>query len=127
MARGQEETSTSQAGHRRGASQESPTANSLVAVMYMEELRFFCQVPTDISMELLDEAPISTVGWANNSVCTREQFAVGLRFPITSLVKWLLHFTKAPPMLIHLNVFRILMGCSVLNSLYLLDISLVEI
>ena len=30
-------------------------------------------------------------------------------------------------MLIHLNVFRILVACSVLNSLYQLDISLVEI
>ena len=30
-------------------------------------------------------------------------------------------------MLIHSNVFRILMGCSVLNFLYLLDISLIEI
>ena len=30
-------------------------------------------------------------------------------------------------MLIHPNVFRILMGCSVLNFLYQLDISLVEI
>ena len=30
-------------------------------------------------------------------------------------------------MLVHPNVFRILMGCSVLNFLYQLDISLVEI
>ena len=38
-----------------------------------------------------------------------------------------MHFTKAPPALIHPNVFRILIGCSVLNFLYQLDISLVEI
>ena len=52
---------------------------------------------------------------------------MGLRFPIPSLVKQLMHFTQAPPMLIHPNVFRILMGCNVLNSLYKLDISLIEI
>ena len=42
-------------------------------------------------------------------------------------MKQFLHFTRAPPALIHLNFFRIFMGCSVLNSLYQLYISLVEI
>ena len=50
-----------------------------------------------------------------------------LRFPVWSLVKQFLYVTRAPPMLIHPNVIRILMGCSVLNLLYRLDISLVEI
>ena len=57
-------------------------------------------------------------------------FYAGLCTPppsIPSLVKQFLHFTRAPPTLIHLNVFRILMGCSVLNSLYQLDISSIEI
>ena len=34
---------------------------------------------------------------------------------------------RAPPVLVHLNAFQILMGCSVLNSLYQLYISLVKI
>ena len=38
-----------------------------------------------------------------------------------------MHFTRAPPALVLTNVFRIMMGCSVLNLLYQLDISLVEI
>ena len=42
-------------------------------------------------------------------------------------MKQFLYVTRAPPALIHPNVFHILMGCSVLNSLYQLDISLVEI
>ena len=42
-------------------------------------------------------------------------------------MKQFLHVTRAPPALIHPNVFRILMGCSVLNFLYQLDILLVEI
>ena len=128
MVRGQEETSTSQAGCRRGTTWEMPTASSLVAAMSVEELRSFCKVPADIRLELSDGAAVSTVGGAGNSVYfTREQFVADLRFPISSLVKQFLHFTRAPPALIHPNVFRILMGCSVLKFLYQLDISLVEI
>ena len=58
---------------------------------------------------------------------TREQLEVGLRFPVLALVKQFLHFTQAPPALIHLNTIRILTGCSMLNFLYQLDLSLVEI
>ena len=74
------------------------------------------------------EATVSIVGEEGKAVYfTREQFVEGLRFPISSLVKQFLHFTRAPPTLIHSNIFWILMGCSVLNFLYQLDISLVEI
>ena len=61
MARGQEETSTSQAGRKRGIPRESPTASSLVVAMSIEELRSFCQVPTDISLELSGGAVVSTI------------------------------------------------------------------
>ena len=105
---------------------EEPLGNrplQAVVVMSVEELKFFCQVPINISLESLDGATVSTIEWADN----REQFDVGLRFPISSLVKQFLHFTWEPPALLHPNVFRILMGCSMLNSLYQLDISSVEI
>ena len=128
MERGQEETSTSQAGRKRGTPRESPIASSLVAAMSVEELRSFCQVPMDISLELSDEAVVSIVGGADNVVYfTREQLFAGLRSPISSLVKQFLYFTRAPPTLTHPYVFRILMGCSVLKFLYQLNISLVEI
>ena len=68
MARGQEETSTSQAGHKRGTPQESPTTSNLIAAMSIEELRSFCQVPSDISLELSDGAAVSIVGVADNAV-----------------------------------------------------------
>ena len=42
-------------------------------------------------------------------------------------MKKFFHFTKAPLVLIHPNVFWILIGWSVLNFFYQLDISLVEI
>ena len=94
----------------------------------MEELRSFCQVLDGISLELSDSPTLSTVGEADSAVYfTREQFAAGLRFPVSSLVKQFLHVSQAPLGLIHPNVIRILMGCSVLNFLYRLDISLVEI
>ena len=73
-----------------------------------------------------DGAATSTVGAADNAIYfTREQFVVGLCLPIPSLVKQFLHITRAPPALVHPNVFQILMGCSVINFLYQLDISLV--
>ena len=58
---------------------------------------------------------------------TRDQFAIGLCLLVPSLVKQFLHFTRAPHVLVHPNVFQILMGCSVLKFLYQLDISLVEV
>ena len=58
---------------------------------------------------------------------TREQLAAELRFPVPALIKQFLHFTRAPPALVHPNVIHILIGCNVLNFLYQLDLSLVEI
>ena len=88
MARGHEETSTSQAGRKRGTSQETPIVSSLVAAMSVEELRSFSQVPADIKLEVVDDPTASTIGGAYNVVYfTREQFAAGLCFLIPSLVK----------------------------------------
>ena len=128
MARYHEETSTSQARFKRGTSGETLTISSLVVAMFVEELRSFNQVPTGIKHEVADDPIASTIGGAYNVVYfTHEQFASGFRFPIPPLVKQFLHFTKEPLALIHPNVFQILMGCSVINFLYQLDISLVEI
>ena len=125
---GQEETFASQVRRKKGSNQESPTASSLVSSMSMGELSSFCQVPNSISLELSDGPARSTVGQVDNVVYfTLEQFVVGLRFPMSLLVKQFLHVTRAPLALVHPNVFLILMGCSVLNFLYQLDISLVEI
>ena len=127
MARGHSEVLTSQIGCRRGTPRETPTTSNVV-VMFTEELRLYSLVPAEISLEVLDGPTTSTVGEADNAIYfTREQFAAGLRFLIPSVVKHFIHFTQAPPALVHLNVFWILRGCSVLNSVYQLDISLVEI
>ena len=94
----------------------------------MEELRSYCQIPNNIDFELPVGPAESTTNEEDSVVYfTREQLATGLHFPISSLVNQFLHFFGAPPSLIHPNVIRILTGCSVLNLLYQLDISLVEV
>ena len=72
----------------------------------MEELRAYCQIPNDIDF-VLSEGPIEdTIGEEYNVVFfTREQLVTGLRFPLLSLIKQFLHFTIAPPALIHPNAF----------------------
>ena len=128
MARGHEEVSNNQVGRQRGTPREMATASSLVVAMSTEELRLYNQVPAEISLELSNSPTTSIIEVANNVIYfTREQFASRLSFPVPSLMKQFLHFTWAPPTLEHPYVFWILMGCSVLNSLYQLDISLVEI
>ena len=94
----------------------------------MEELRSYCRIPNSIDFELSDSSAEATIDEEDNVVYfTQEQLAAGLFFRISSMVKQFLHFSGAPPTLIHSNVIRILTGCSMLNLLYQLDISLVEV
>ena len=126
MARGQEETSTSLAGHRRGPSRDTPFASSIVSSLSIEELRSYCQIPGNIDFELPNGSVESTVDEGDSAIYfTWEQLAVGLHFPILSLLK--LHFSGAPHALICPNVIQVLTGCNVLNVLYQLYISLVEV
>ena len=91
--------------------------------MSVEELRSFSEFPVDIKLEVANCPVAPTIGGADNVVYfTSDQFVVGLRFPVSSLVKQFLHFTRAPPALVHSNIFQIIMGCNVLNLLYQLDI-----
>ena len=124
MARGQEGTSTSQARRRRGPNWDTPSASSLISSLSMEELRSYCQIPSNIDFELSDGPTESTVNGEDGVVhFTRKQLAFELRFPISSLVKQFMYFSRAPPALIHSNAIRILTWCSVLNLIYQLDIS----
>ena len=128
ITRGQEETFTSQAGLIRGSSWDTPFASSIISSLSLEELRSYCQIPDNIDFELQDGLAESTVCEEDSALYfTREQLVAGLRFPVSSLVKQFLHFSGAPPSLIRPNVIRILTGCSILNLLYQLDISLVEV
>ena len=126
MARGQEETFTS--GRPGGRTRVMPSTSSIISSLKMEELMAYCEVPDNIDLQLMDRADEPTLGREHNGVFfTREHLVVRLRFPVPALVKQFLHFTRAPSTLIHPNVIRILIGCCVLNHLYQLDLSLVEL
>ena len=126
MARGREETSTS--GRPGGRLRETPSISNTISSLTMEELMAYCEVPDVIDLRLMERADESTLGGEHNGVLfTREHLAAGLRFPMPTIVKQFLHFTRAPPALIHPNVIRILIGSCVLNHLYQLDLMLVEI
>ena len=88
----------------------------------------YCEVPDNIDLRLMERADDFTPGGEHNGVFfTREHLTVGLHFPIPALVKQFLHFTLAPLALIHPNEIRILIGNCVLNHLYQLDLTLVEL
>ena len=54
MARGQEETSTSQARRRRGPGRDMPSTSNIISSLFMEELRSYCHIPDNIDFELPD-------------------------------------------------------------------------
>ena len=88
MARGQEETSTSQAGRRRGPNWDTLSTRNLISSLSMEELRSYCQIPNNINFELSDSQAEPTINEEDNVIYfTQEQLTVGLHFPILSLVK----------------------------------------
>ena len=126
MARGQEDTSTS--GHPGRCTRATPSASSIISSLTMEELMRYCEVPDNINFRLVDRPDKSTLSGEHNGVFfIREHLASGLRFPMPAIVKQFLHFTRAPPALIHPNVIHILIGSCVLNHLYQLDLTLVEL
>ena len=79
----------------------------------------YSEVPDNIELKLVDGPDESTLGGEHNGVfSTREHLAAGIRFPVPAIGKPFLHFTRAPPALVHPNVIRILIDCYVLNHLY---------
>ena len=124
--RDREETSTS--GRPGGRPRAKPSASNVIASLTMEELKVYCEVPDNIDLRLMERANDFALGGEYNGVFfTREHLAARLRFPVLAIVKQFLHFTRAPLALIHSNVIRILIGSCVLNHLYQLDLTLVEL
>ena len=126
MVRGREETSTS--GRPGGRPRAKPSVSNIIASMTMEELKVHCEVPDSINLKLMEGTDEYTLNGEHNDVFfTSEHLAAELHFPVPAIVKQFLHFTRAPPALVHPNVIRILVGCCVLNNLYQLDLTLVEL
>lgn len=63
----------------------------------------------------------------NSTYFSKAQFNAGLHFPLRSVLKQLFHFTKITLAFLHPNVVPVLMGCSILDMLYHLDLSLLEV
>ena len=115
-------------GRPGGRLRATPSASNIISSLTMEELMAYCEVPNNIDLRLMERTDESTLSGEHNGVFfTQEHLAAGLRFLVSALVKQFLHFTLAPPALIHPNVIRILIGCCVFNHLYQLDLSLVEL
>ena len=115
-------------GRPGGRLRATPSASSIISSLTMEELMAYCEVPDVIDLRLTERADESTLGGEHNGVFfTQEHLAAGLRFSEPAIVKQFLHFTRAPPALIHPNMIRILIDSCVLNHLYQLDLTLVEI
>ena len=73
MARGQEETSTSQVGRRKGPGRDTPSMSNIIFSLSMEELRSYCHILDNINFELSDGPAESTVGKEDDAVYfTRE-------------------------------------------------------
>ena len=95
MVRGREETSTS--GRPGGRPRARPSTSNVIASLTMEDLKVYCEVPDNIDFRLMDRADDSTLGGEHNGVFfTHEHLAVGLRFPVPTIVKQFLHFTRPP-------------------------------
>lgn len=58
---------------------------------------------------------------------SKEQFATGFHLPLPFIFKQFLNFTQISPAFFHPNVVRVLMGCSILDMLYRLNLSLLEV
>ncbi|KAL6314319.1 hypothetical protein AAG906_019017 [Vitis piasezkii] len=95
----------------------------------VKEFRERFSIPNGVTIELLkEEVPFSAEKLGGRAIVfTKEHFNAGLRFPLPSLFKEFLHFTQIPPAFIHPNVVRVLMGCSIINMLYKLDLTLMEV
>ena len=88
----------------------------------------FC-ILNGVLVEFLDEEEAVSTEKAEGRAIpfSKEQFNAGLRFPLRVLFKEFLHFTQIPPAFIHPNTVWVLMGCSILNMLFNLNLSLLEV
>ena len=95
----------------------------------VNEFRERFLIPNGVSIDLVNEvaAMPTEKGEENVILFTKEQFNTGLRFPLPALFKEFLHFSQVPPIFIHPNLVRVLMGCSIINMLYSLDLTLLEV
>lgn len=92
------------------------------------EFRERFNIPHRVVIRLMNDDPMSTKKEPfNATVFSKEKFNVGLLFPLSSLFKQFLHFTKIFPTFLYPNAVRVLMGCNILNMLFHLDLFPLEV
>ena len=107
-----------------GQTNEEKSIKLLTAWEFRDRFR----IPFGITIRSMESGPVSIKEESFNAIIfTKEQFNAKLHFPLPSLFKQFIHFTKIPSAFLHSNVVRILMGFSLLNMLYHLNLSLLEV
>ena len=117
-----------QKGGRKGAGAERTWTEHPTELLSKREFRERFRILNNIFVLLVDDKPTPIEKQSHNVIYfSEEQFNVGLRFPLPSFFKQFLHFTKIPPVFIHLNVVRVLIGCNILDMFFHLDLFLLEV
>lgn len=125
--------STSEAGKgkkgvRPGKCVGHTNSEKSTELLIEREFRERFRIPHGVDFSLMDGGPMSIENEPfNATVFSKKQFNVGFCFPLPSFFKQFLHFTKIPSTFLHSNAVRVLMGCSILDMLFHLDISLLDV
>ncbi|RVW23190.1 hypothetical protein CK203_099567 [Vitis vinifera] len=115
-------------GGRVGVIFRRPSLEKLIELLNEREFHERFCILNGVFVQLADGDPTSTEKAAQGAIFfSKEQFNAGLCFPLPSLFKQFLHYTQILPAYIHPNIIRVLMGCSILNMLFHLDLSLLEV
>ena len=109
---------------RASDAREKPTDN-----LSVKEFRNRFCISNGVIVKFLNgEDVVSTEKVEGRAITfSKEHFNAGLRFPLPALFKEFLHFSQIPPAFIHPNIVRVLMGCSIINMLFNLDLTLLEV
>lgn len=100
----------------------------LISVLSKYKFQAHFHILDSISIHLIDDETLSSAKQPNNTMYfTEEQFVAGLYLPFPSFFMQFLHFTQTSLAFFYPNVVRVLMRCSVLDMLFQLDLSLLEI
>lgn len=79
-------------------------------------------------MHLVDDALTSIEKESPHAIFfSKDQFNARLHLPLPSLFKQFLYFTKISLAFIHPNAIKVLMGCNILDMLFHLNLSLLEL
>ena len=115
-------------GGRTVMSSRCPNSGKPIELLNDWEFREGFFIPNGDSVQLVEGDLTSIEKAAHNTIFfSKEQFNAGLRFSLLFLFKQFLHYTQIPPAYIHPNIVRVLMGCSILNMLFHLDLFLLEV